>query len=99
MLQKYRRWMHRAFYVVLFALVACNDTAGREMIVAPVALEQFTENSVQVTVSIGRDAEENMLLLAQFSPMEPSLQLYDKALPTEGIDGIGRPNKVWRCCR
>ena len=69
-------------------LVSCTS-APRQMI----SLASFTENYVDVSIFLERDAQGNYLLSATFIPPD-GYHLYSKDIPIAGIDGLGRPTLV-----
>ena len=66
-------------------LVSCTS-APRQMI----PLASFTENYVDVSIFLQRDAQANYLLSATFTPPD-GYHLYSKDIPIAGIDGLGKP--------
>jgi hypothetical protein len=56
----------------------------------PLQLATFTENYVNVSISLEQSSEENYLIAATFMPPD-GYHLYSKDIPVHGINGIGRP--------
>jgi hypothetical protein len=75
--------------LVAFSISACISPQP----LAPntsLALTSFSENSVDVSLQLERDADGNVFLAATFTPA-PDHHLYSKDLPRDGVDGLGRP--------
>src|SRR5258708_4171720 len=58
----------------------------------PRLLTSFTQNGVQVNVSLEKDSTGQMSLAATYRPMNAGYHLYSKDLPRNGLDGVGRPS-------
>ena len=56
-------------------------------------LAAFSENSVDVSIALTRDAFGQVMLTATFSP-PPDHHLYSKDIPRNGVDGLGRPTLI-----
>jgi hypothetical protein len=56
----------------------------------PVSLVSFTENYVEVSISLERSAEGNYILSGTFTPPD-GYHLYSKDIPLNGVNGLGRP--------
>lgn len=56
-------------------------------------LAAFSENSVEVSIALKRDAFGQVLLTATFTP-PPDHHLYSKDIPRNGVDGLGRPTLI-----
>ena len=54
-------------------------------------LAASTENKVEVTISLEHKENNQFFLSATFTPLDPSLHLYSKEIPLNGVDGLGRP--------
>ena len=54
-------------------------------------LASFDENSVNVIITLKRDAADAVSLTATFTPLEAGFHLYSKDLPRNGVGGLGRP--------
>jgi hypothetical protein len=67
-------------------LTACQPAQS-----PPLELARFTENSVEVTVTLARAEDGQVFLSATFKPVEGNLHLYSKEVPRSGVDGLGRP--------
>src|SRR5689334_16370648 len=69
-------------------MIACRPTLHAN---ETIELARSTQSSVEVIVSMQRDETDHIMLLANFTPLEPDLHLYSKDIPKTGIDGLGRP--------
>ena len=67
------------------ALLSCTSAPK-----LPLQLASFTENDVNVSISLERATAENYFLAATFTPPE-GYHLYGKDMPVHGINGLGRP--------
>jgi hypothetical protein len=56
----------------------------------PLALTSFTENYVDVSITLERDSNGVAFLSATFTPAEGH-HLYSKDIPVNGLEGLGRP--------
>ncbi len=56
-------------------------------------LASFSENSVDVSIALKRDAFGQILLAATFTP-PPDHHLYGKDIPRNGVEGLGRPTLI-----
>lgn len=56
----------------------------------PILLSSFTENDVEVSISLLQETDDRYVLTATFVPPE-GYHLYGKDIPVQGIDGVGRP--------
>jgi hypothetical protein len=65
--------------------VSCAP-AARE----PLALASFSENFVEVSISLEHDATGSALLAATFTPASGH-HVYSKDIPARGLEGLGRP--------
>lgn len=65
--------------------VACTGSQDN-----PIALTSFTENYVDVSLSLRQESDGSFILTATFIPPD-GYHLYSKDIPTAGIDGLGRP--------
>jgi thiol-disulfide isomerase/thioredoxin len=66
-------------------------------------LAAFSQNGVRVIVALERDSRGQAWIAASFRPVAADVHLYGASLPTNGIDGLGRPTRltlspsdVWR---
>ncbi len=57
-------------------------------------MAEFTENYVNVSITLESDDQGEALLLATFTPTEQDTHLYSMELPKEGINGLGRPTLI-----
>jgi thioredoxin 1 len=57
-------------------------------------LAAFSRNGVNVTVVLERDSRDHAWIAASFRPAAPDVHLYGATLPTNGIDGLGRPTRL-----
>ena len=60
--------------------------------VAELAL--FTQNGVRVQISLERDSRDHAWIAASFRPVAAGVHLYGASLPTQGLDGLGRPTRL-----
>ncbi len=74
--------------VLLFGVASCQNAprSGQTL-----ELANFTENKVQVTITLSSADNGQSILSAIFTPQNPSLHLYSKDIPKTGINGLGRP--------
>lgn len=77
--------LKQALPLFLLILAACQPAPN-----PPRELARFTENFVEVVVTLTR-SKEGAYLSATFTPTEGNLHLYGKDLPRKGVDGLGRP--------
>ena len=66
-------------------LVACMSAPKM-----PIQLASFTENDVNVSISLERSPAGDFFLSGTFTPPD-GYHLYSKDIPIHGINGIGRP--------
>ena len=81
------------FVITLLALSVFSASCAPKATLAPgssLPLASFTENSVDVSIALTRDAQGILFLTATFAP-PPDCHLYGKDLPRTGVDGLGRP--------
>jgi hypothetical protein len=74
----------------MLALASCRPTVS----LAPgetLQLASSTENDVEVVIALQRGENDQFILSATFTPLEPGLHLYSKDIPHKGVDGLGRP--------
>lgn len=57
-------------------------------------LAAFTERGVHVAVTLDRDHAGGFWLAARFAPLDPGAHLYSSSLPSDGIQGLGRPTRL-----
>lgn len=57
-------------------------------------LAVFSQNGVRVHVALERDWQGHAWIAAAFRPVSPDVHLYGASLPTNGIDGLGRPTRL-----
>jgi hypothetical protein len=81
------RFLHILVWIILLsaACVSCTSAVGE-----PISLASFTENDVEVSIYLERNAEGKYILSATFTPPE-GYHLYSKDIPITGIEGLGRP--------
>jgi len=72
---------------ILLSAVGVSCTTASS---GPLALASFTENFVDVSLSLERDPAGNAVLSATFTPSDGH-HLYSKDVPLKGLDGLGRP--------
>lgn len=71
--------------LVLVISVSCTPARSK-----PVPLASFTENYVDVSVTLERNAAGEAVLSATFTPPDGH-HLYSKDVPINGLAGLGRP--------
>ena len=71
--------------LLLAAVVSCTPVMHES-----IALASFTENYVEVSIHLERNAAGNFLLSAIFTPPN-GYHLYSKDIPMTGVNGLGRP--------
>ena len=82
-----------AVFLALLTLTVSSISCAPKATLAPgssLPLTSFSENSVDVSIALTRDALGTILLTATFTP-PPDSYLYSKDLPRTGVDGLGRP--------
>ncbi|HLO31041.1 MAG TPA: protein-disulfide reductase DsbD domain-containing protein [Anaerolineales bacterium] len=75
------------FFGMLFSLssVSCAPATNK-----PIPLASFSENYVNVSISLERNTGGESYLSGTFTPPE-GYHLYSKDIPMNGVDGLGRP--------
>jgi thiol-disulfide isomerase/thioredoxin len=58
------------------------------------ALASFVENGVRVSIHLERDWRGAAWLAGEFAPLSPDVHLYATELPSNGIEGLGRPTRL-----
>lgn len=79
---------------ILFLLLLATNTSACQPTLRQnesIVLATSTQNSVEVSISIQRDENDGLTLSATFTPQDPSLHLYSKDIPKDGVTGLGRP--------
>jgi hypothetical protein len=79
--------------IALLTLTVLLASCAPKEILPPASalnLAAFSENSVDVSIALRRDAFGQILLTATFTP-PPDHHLYSKDIPRNGVDGLGRP--------
>ena len=74
--------------VLLFGATSCQNSQRK---VQTLQLATFTENKVTVTITLSNVENDQATLSATFTPQNPSLHLYSKEIPRNGVEGLGRP--------
>ena len=74
--------------VVLLSTTSCQNAPRTDQ---TLQLANITENKVQVTITLSNDENGQVMLSATFTPQSPSLHLYSKEIPRNGVEGLGRP--------
>jgi hypothetical protein len=83
---------NKIFLVSLFILILVSCARGSKLAPGkPLPLASVTENSVEVSISLGQESNGRIFLAATFSPTEAGYHLYSKNIPRNGINGLGRP--------
>lgn len=54
----------------------------------------FTERGVRVNVSLQENSSRRTWLTATFTPLANETHLYGKDLPSQGVNGLGRPTRL-----
>ena len=57
-------------------------------------LATFTERGVQVSLGLDRDRMGGLWLAGRFAPVSADTHLYSSSLPSEGVQGLGRPTRL-----
>jgi hypothetical protein len=86
--------MKHAFQIVLVFIllgVASCQPAPVLGLGQTLALAKSAENKVEVTIAITRDEGGEFTLSATFTPQLPSMHLYSREIPRNGVEGVGRP--------
>ena len=73
--------------IILFSTILGSCISAPNM---PIQLASFTENDVNVSISLESHSAGNYVLSAKFTPPD-GYHLYSKDLPIHGINGLGRP--------
>jgi hypothetical protein len=68
--------------------ISCSSSAK-----APLALASFTENYVDVSITLERDEAGNAILAGTFTPAADH-HLYSKDIALRGVGGLGRPTRL-----
>ncbi len=82
-----RRCFNALVLIVLLSTVTMSCAPAKSK---PIALASFNENYVSVAINLTRDPKGNTFLSATFTPPEGH-HLYSKDIPTDGLEGLGRP--------
>ncbi len=82
-----RRCFNVVVLIMLFSTAMMSCTPAKRK---PIALASFSENYVSVSINLTRDPKGNTFLSATFTPPEGH-HLYSKDIPTDGLEGLGRP--------
>jgi hypothetical protein len=80
-------------FCVIFILASCAPRL-RLSPASPLPLAAFTGNGVAVSIALEQDASGRVFLAATFTPTEAGFHLYNKDLPANGINGLGRPTRL-----
>src|SRR5262249_38125919 len=57
-------------------------------------LGTFVERGVQVSLTLDRDRMGGLWLAGRFAPVNADTHLYSLSLPSDGIQGLGRPTRL-----
>lgn len=79
----------KIYLLVVFVFIF-SGCSSRNNISTPLSLATVTENDVEVSIHLDRDANGDYFLAATFTP-QPGLHLYSKDIPITGVEGLGRP--------
>jgi hypothetical protein len=71
--------------LLITALVSCTSAKS-----SSIPLASFTENDVNVSISLAGTPDGNYAISATFTPPD-GYHLYSKDIPAQGIKGLGRP--------
>ena len=84
------------FVIAITSLLICACIAPIASIPAPrrYQLYEFSKHQVHVKIMLEVIDDEVATLVTEFVPTDPTLHLYSKDLPVNGINGIGRPTLV-----
>ena len=74
--------------VLLLGTTSCQKAPGTAQ---TLRLATSTENKVTVTIALSHTENGQAILSATFTPQTPSLHLYSKEIPRNGVEGLGRP--------
>jgi hypothetical protein len=74
--------------VLLLGTASCQNVLRTDQ---TLQLANTTENKVQVTITLSNPESGQAMLSATFTPQSPSLHLYSKEIPRNGVEGLGRP--------
>jgi hypothetical protein len=78
-----------AVFIPLLILISCAAPSNTAL-ESPILLASFTENFVDVEISLKSGKNGEHFLSASFSPPD-GYHLYSKDIPTTGVGGLGRP--------
>jgi len=84
---KLRLWLCVFLLAMSLAVTSVACTPGLS---EPISLVSFTENYVDVSIYLTRNAEGSYILSGTFTPPE-GYHLYSKDVPRNGVSGLGRP--------
>jgi hypothetical protein len=87
---KLHRWVNVLLSIILFSAVSVSCTPASSK---PIPLASFTENYVDVSISLEHNSEGVVSLSATFTPSDGH-HLYSKDIPIAGINGLGRPTLI-----
>lgn len=73
--------------IILLSTISASCTPAQS---EPVALASFTENFVEVSITLEHNSDGGTFLSATFTPSEGH-HLYSKDIPINGLEGLGRP--------
>jgi hypothetical protein len=82
----FRFWISIIF--LLPVLLSCTSWQ-----IKSISLGSFTENNVNVSISLIQATDRNYVISATFVPPK-GYHLYSKDIPISGIDGLGRPTRI-----
>lgn len=73
--------------IILLSTVSLSCAPAQS---GPIALAAFTENYVEVSISLERNPDRTTFLSATFTPADGH-HLYSTHIPIHGLEGLGRP--------
>ena len=84
---------YSVLWVLLMLSVLLVNCAPQPVLVrgTSLMLTTFSENNVEVVVSLQRAANGDVALTVLYTPLQAGFHLYSKDLPRNGIAGVGRP--------
>ena len=87
------RGILRYFWLIVLLVGCQQETYGADRM-GKYPLFTFSKNSVDVAVHLTVTDSKSAVLVATFTPTEPTLHLYGLEMPITGIEGVGRPTQL-----